>query len=115
MVSTLLSTLGAKIATGALIAATVAGGAAAGTGNLPDAAQNAVANVAERISIDLPRAQGHGGTVTDTVFDGDPTDDGRSYGENTADVADQDNRDKGAGIAEDARESADNPWDTYQP
>lgn len=38
-----------------------------------------------------------------------------TLGEIITDVADQDNRDKGAGIAEEAQKSAGNLWDTYQP
>lgn len=38
-----------------------------------------------------------------------------TLGENITDVADQDNWDKGAGIAGEAQESAGNQWDTYQP
>lgn len=109
MISTFLSTLFGKIAVGSVAVAVAATGAAA-TGNLPDVAQQRVADSLAGIGIDIPapdrgpdgagdealsefegsvettapvlpdEASDKAKGVTDTVFEGDPAD-GRDFGE----------------------------------
>jgi hypothetical protein len=59
----------AKVAAAVVLAVSVGGGAAAVTGNLPDPAQTWIADVADRIGVDLPRPVDSAVTVLDPVLD----------------------------------------------
>lgn len=99
MLSSLLSGLGVKIAAGALAVSAAAGGVAAANGQLPPAAQDAVASVAAKVNIDLPRHN----QVLETVFqDGLPTGADRGFGEDVAGTASDGLSDAGLDTADGA-------------
>lgn len=91
----------AKIGTiAAALVLSTAGAAAAATGNLPDAAQDALSNAAEHVGFDLPAshddhptgnadnptdADDHGVDVSDTARNSDTT--GREHGQAVSEVA----------------------------
>ncbi len=135
MISTFLSTLLGKLAVGTVALAATTGGLAA-TGNLPDPAQQWVADAISHIGVDIPapsdvelpeqtdgvempeapelpeEASDTADAVTGTVFEGDPTD-GQEFGEDVADSASDgaDNADVADDHSGDAGSQADDGAD----
>ncbi len=122
MISTFVSTLLGKLAVATVAVAATTGGLAA-TDSLPDPAQQWVSDVVENIGIDIPspldvelpeqadgvetpelpeEASDTADAVVDTVFEGDPTDDGAGFGEDVSDTA----SDGAADVADDYTEGA---------
>lgn len=104
MLAQLLSAKVATLAVGAL--AVSATGAAAATGNLPDAAQNRVAAIAENVGVTLPTSTSQTAKDVRKVLDDDSLS-GRAKGEAVSDAAKGDHGTTGEEKSADARATAE--------
>lgn len=121
VLASLFASLGMKITTGVAVAATAATGGLAATGNLPDAAQSAVANVVEKIGVHIPdpadekrqdsdhRQDGEVGEDAGKPEDaGQPEDAGKSVSDDVRDAVNgeyESGRDKGEAVSDAASQN----------